>query len=107
MPRISVDKIVPGMRLKRPIMNEMDVILIGEGVELTDALIKRIRDMGIGTVYVEGESKPKMPKEELMKELNERFKRTENEPHMYMLKKILKEDIEEMYTRNGHSIDPK
>jgi predicted nucleotidyltransferase len=75
----------------------MDVVLVGEGVELTDALIKRIKDMGITAVYVEGTTKPKKLKEEVLKELNERFKKTENEPHMYLLKKVIRESIEEMY----------
>lgn len=97
MPRVPIDKIKPGMKLSRPIVNEMDVVLIGEGVELTDTLIKRIRDMGISSVYIEGISKPKKSKEEMLRELNERFKKTENEPHMYLLKKVLRETIEEMY----------
>lgn len=97
MPRVPIDKIKPGMKLSRPIVNEMDVVLIGEGVELTDTLIKRIRDMGISSVYIEGISKPKKSKEEMLRELNERFKKTENEPHMYLLKKVLSETIEEMY----------
>lgn len=97
MPRVPIDKIKPGMKLSRPIVNEMDVVLIGEGVELTDVLIKRIIDMGISSIYIEGTPKPKKPKEEMLKELNERFKKTENEPHMYLLKKVLRESIEEMY----------
>lgn len=97
MPRVTIDKLKPGMKLSRPITNEMDVVLIGEGVELTDALIKRISDMGIRTVYIEGTTKPKKPKEEMLKELDERFKKTEKEPHMYLLKKVVRESIEEMY----------
>lgn len=101
MPKVSVDKIKPGMKLAKPIINEINVVLIGEGVELNDALIKRIKDMGLSSVYVEGISKPKKPIEEALSELNERFKKSENQPHMYLLKKIFRESIEEIYKKNG------
>jgi hypothetical protein len=85
------------MKLSKPVVNEAGMILLGEGTEITDALIERLQNMNVGSVFVEGASRPQKSKEDAMAEIDARFKKTENEPYMGMLKKLLKEHVEELY----------
>jgi len=97
LPKVTVNNLKPGMKLSKPVVNEAGMILLGEGTEITDALIERLQNMNVSSVFVEGASKPQKPKEDAMAEIDARFKKTENEPHMGMLKKLLKEHVEELY----------
>jgi hypothetical protein len=85
------------MKLSKPVTNEAGMILLGEGTELTNALITRLENMNVQSVHVEGASMPAKPKEEMLAELDARFKKTENEPYMATLKKLFREHIEELY----------
>lgn len=42
----------PGMRLGKKIYNEDGLVLLGQNVELTDSLIKRLEKMGVAFVYI-------------------------------------------------------
>jgi len=95
--KISVSNLTPGMKLSKPVVNEANMILFGEGTVLTGAHIERLHNMNINSVHVEGDSKPKKPKEEVLAELEARFKKTENEPYMGTLKKLFVDHIEELY----------
>lgn len=97
MPKILVSNLKPGMKLSKPVLNEGGMILVGEGTTLTDAHIDRLNNMNISSVYVEGSSQPQKPKEEMLAELNFRFKKSENEPYMGLLKRLFTEHIEELY----------
>jgi hypothetical protein len=97
MAKISVNALKSGMKLTKPVVNDAGMVLLGEGTELTDTLIKRLLNMDIVSVYVEGTASPDKSKEEMLAELDVRFKKTENEPYMGMLKKLFKEHIEELY----------
>ncbi len=55
MQRIATTKATPGMVLAQSVnMQDGGPVLVGEGVVLTDSLIDRIRQAGIGTICVEG-----------------------------------------------------
>lgn len=97
MAKISVNALKSGMKLTKPVVNDAGMVLLGEGTELTDTLIERLLNMDIGSVYVEGTASPGKSKEDMLAELDARFKKTENEPYMGMLKKLFKEHIEELY----------
>ncbi|HWR89845.1 MAG TPA: hypothetical protein VN260_06265 [Dissulfurispiraceae bacterium] len=97
MPKVSVEKLEPGMTLSRPVKNEAGMVLIGEGTVMSDQLIEKLKRMGISSVFVEGASMPEKPKEEMIRELNERFKKTEREPQMSLLKRLFREHIEALY----------
>lgn len=97
MAKISVENLKPGMKLSRPVVNEANMILFGDGTVLNELHIERLHNMNIHTVNVEGDSKPKKAKEEVLSELDARFKKTENEPYMDILKKLFTEHIEEIY----------
>ncbi len=55
MQRIAVTKATSGMVLAQAVsMPDGGPVLVGEGVVLTDSLINRIRQAGVGTICVEG-----------------------------------------------------
>lgn len=97
MAKIPVSALKPGMKLTKPVVNDAGMVLLGEGTELTNSLIERLQNMNIGSVYVEGTSSPEKSLDEALAELDARFKKTENEPYMGTLKRLLKEHIEELH----------
>ncbi len=97
MAKIPVSALSPGMKLTKPVVNDAGMVLLGEGTELTATLIERLLNMNIGSVYIEGAASPGKSKDEMLAELDARFKKTENEPYMGTLKRLFKEHIEELY----------
>jgi hypothetical protein len=95
--KIALDKLEAGMKLAKPIENSSGMVLLGENTELTIELIDKIKGMGIDSVYIQGMSKPSVPMEVMLSQLDERFKTVESEPHMDGLKKVFKEHIESLY----------
>lgn len=49
----SVDRLVPGERLARPIYDGKGRILVGTGVPLTQQMIRRLKDLGVYALYVQ------------------------------------------------------
>jgi hypothetical protein len=96
MPRIPVDKLEPGMKLVKPVMRG-EMVLLGEGTELNDNWIQKIKDMEIGTVYVDGPSQMSVPKDEMMAQLDKRFQKVADKPYMNVIKKLVQEHIEGLY----------
>ncbi|MHA6529478.1 HD-GYP domain-containing protein [Paenibacillus sp. BAC0078] len=50
---VSVNRLQAGMKLGKKIYNDEGLVLLADGVELTDALIKRLANIGIGYIYIE------------------------------------------------------
>jgi hypothetical protein len=97
MPKLSADKLTSGMKLTKPVLNKAGMILLTEGTELTDSWIRRIRDMDLNSIHVDGPDLDKITKQELLAQLDRRFEYVENKPHMAFLKRVLKEHIESLY----------
>ena len=96
MPKVSVDKLEPGMKLARPVIIG-NMILISKDIELTEILIKKIQGMEINGVYIDGPSQQSISKDEALAQLDRRFKKVEDKPYMNVLKKLVKEHIEGLY----------
>jgi len=96
MPRIPVGKLEPGMKLVKPVMRG-EMVLLGEGTELNDNWIQKIKDMEIGSVYVDGPSQMSVPKDEMMAQLDKRFQNVADKPYMKVIKKLVQEHIEALY----------
>ena len=101
MPKLNLSDLKPGMRLLKPVTNPSGLVLLTEGLELTEDLIDRLRKMEIESVFVRGSNKPARPKEVLLSELDYRFKKTETEPQMGELKRILADHIAGLYADDG------
>ncbi|MDI6726437.1 MAG: hypothetical protein QMD32_05695 [Smithellaceae bacterium] len=97
MPKISPDKLEVGMKLVKPVVNKNGMVLLGEGVELTEKWIERIIDMDIDSVYVEGLSRQEIPKEERLAQLEARFSYVMDRPYMNLIKKAVASHIEGLY----------
>jgi hypothetical protein len=95
--KIALDKLEAGMKLAKPVENSSGMVLLGENTELTIELIDKIKGMSIDSVYIQGVSKPSVPMEDMLSQLDERFIIVENEPHMDVLKRVFKEHIESLY----------
>jgi hypothetical protein len=97
VPTISARKLVPGMRLIRPVLNKNGLVMIGENTELTENLIRKILDMDVDMVQVDGVAKELPPKEEALALLRNRFRKVETQPYMDVLKRLITEHIEGLY----------
>lgn len=97
MPKIPVEKLMPGVVLAKPVLNEAGMVLLAQGTEIKAAHIDRLINMNVQAVFVEGDTTPDKPKDEVLAELEARFSKTINEPHMLMIKKIIESRIEELY----------
>ena len=97
MPKIPVSKLVPGMKLAKPITAKNGMVMLGEGTEITDKWIERIADMDIANIFVEGPPIQTITREEALDSLNERFAQVEGKPYMSVIKKIVKVHIEGLY----------
>lgn len=49
---VSVNRLQAGMKLGKKIYNDEGLVLLADGVELTDALIKRLAKIDIGYIYI-------------------------------------------------------
>lgn len=99
MPKISPDKLEPGMKLTKPVLRG-DMVLLSEGSVLTDTWVRRIQDMDIDGVHIDGPSEQGIPREEMLSQLERRFKNVEDHRHMGLLKTIMKEHIEGLYEQH-------
>lgn len=97
MSKLPVDKLEPGMKLARPVIAKSGMVMLGEGTELSEIWIERIRDMNITGVFVEGPSVQTLSKEEALANLEARFANVEGKPYMNLIKEITKEHIEGLY----------
>ncbi len=95
--RVPINNLKPGMRLAKPILNDSGIVLIAEGTDLTFSLIQRLMSMGLSSVVIEGKRAQTKPKEIVLKELSERFKKTEDKEYMNLLKEVMIEHIEDLY----------
>jgi len=85
------------MKLAKPVTNQSGMVMIAEGTELTTTLIEKINDMEISGVYIQGMTRPAISKEEMLTDLDRRFKNVENEQYMDVIKQDLREHIEGLY----------
>lgn len=97
MPRISVNKLEPGMKLTKPLTAKNGMVMLAEGTVLTEKWIQRVGDMEVDSVYIDGPKEQTRPKEELLAELDGRFRNVEGKPHMGRIKDLVKQHIERLY----------
>ena len=97
MPKIIASKLVPGMKLAKPVLAKNGMVMLGEGTELSESWIERIQDMDIPSVFIEGPPVQTIPKEEALANLDARFAMVEGKPYMNNIKKLVKEHIEGLY----------
>ncbi len=97
MPRVSTSGLEPGMITARSVVNGNGMVLLGENTELTAELIDRIKNMNVDTVYVLGTAKPLKPMDELLAEIDSRFRLTRDDPNMDTIRKAAARHAESLY----------
>ncbi|MEJ5227843.1 hypothetical protein [Thermodesulfovibrio sp.] len=95
MKKISIDRVKPGMKIVKEVMNEAGMVVVPAGKELTESLINKLTMMDIQHVYVEGE-RDLPPKDDVLREIEIRFKRIDD-PITLNIKRALLTHIEELY----------
>lgn len=97
MQKIPVSELKAGMVIAKAIMNESGMVLLGEGTALTHSIISRLKRMDLNSIFVEGALITGKSREEMLSDLDSRFKKTEKEPHMELIKGIIRDRIVEVY----------
>ena len=98
MQKIPVDKAAKGMILAKPIVRENGVVLMGEGTELNDLLIEKLKDLDIKKIAVKGRpvdigGGEEKTLEQLYAELEERFSMVSSDKLCNQIKEFIKKDI--------------
>ena len=97
MPKIASDKLLPGMKLAKPIIGKNGMTLLGEGTELTERWIGNIQDMNVDWISVEGPSEQDVPLDEALASLEKRFETVQDKPYMASIKDLVRRKIESLY----------
>jgi hypothetical protein len=95
--RIAIEDLEVGMVVAKPILNDGGMVMLSEGTPLTVGLISRLVKMEIAYIFIEGEEPGAKSREERLSDLDLRFKMTENEKYMNVIKNAIKTRIEEVY----------
>lgn len=95
--KIPINELKVGMVVARAITNDSGMVLLSEGTALTDSLIKRLNRMDLQSIFIEGAPLNGKSREEMLSDLDKRFKKTEKEPYMNVIKGAIKARIEEVY----------
>lgn len=101
MARVSLDEAKPGMVLSKPITNDSGVIIVNQGIVLTEDHIERLKEMGITHIFVKGERKDRGSLDEALESLEKRFKVSEKKPYMDLIKRALQRHLRSIYGGSG------
>ena len=90
------------MKLARP-LEKGNMVILGEGTELSEAWISRIADMGFDRVFIDGPAVQPISKEEALARLDAKFRNVLDKPYMREIKEIVQEHIEGLYDGSDQS----
>ncbi len=95
MPKIPISDAKAGQRLTRPAATRAGMVMVQPGTELTEAIIERLRNLGISSVFVAGErgGPSDKPLDVALRELDERFLGHEEDAWMMTLKAIVRRQL--------------
>jgi hypothetical protein len=96
LPYVAIDSLKPGMKLAKPLAKG-NMVILGEGTELSDTWISRIADLGFDGVFIDGPAVQSIAKEKALAGLDARFRNILDKPYMRGIKEIVKEHIEGLY----------
>lgn len=97
MPKLTPDRLEPGMITARPVINSSGMVLLGEKTEMTAELIDRIRNMEVDAIYIRGSSKPSVPREIALEALQKRFALVPDTPPMRTIKNAILAHMASLY----------
>lgn len=95
--RITLEEAFPGLRLAKPVTGPTGIVVLGTGAELTEALIERLKNMGVPAVTVEPDSGlvscPTKSIEELEGELLRRFTYAGADPTLCRIREAIRAQL--------------
>lgn len=98
MKRTKINDAEPGMKLAKPVENESGIALYGAGMELTPAIIERLKAMGTEAVFIEGAIEYRFPKKaDYMAVVETAFSKSGGKGINANLRKIMKAHVEAIY----------
>ena len=93
MQKISIGQATEGMILAKPITNQKGITLCGEGTRLTSGLIRRLSDMEITRIVVEGHpvgnGTEEISPQAFHEILEERFRYVTHQPVLMAIKEAI------------------
>lgn len=103
MKRVVIYELLPEMVLARPVTNSNGLPVVAAGTVLDAALIERLQQMGLPSVYVEGDALGSSGKTlaELEAELDHRFRRVVHDPLQQLILRTLRAHV-----RASHGMAP-
>lgn len=92
MKRVVIHELLPDMVLARPVTNSNGLPIVAAGTALDTALIERLRQIDLPSVYVEGDALDSGGKtlEELETELDHRFRHVMQDPIQQLILRTLR-----------------
>ena len=107
MGKIPIEQLTPGQRVARKVVTPSHVTLMQPGVELTEVLIERLRDLGVLEVWVEdppaGTTTVLPTLDEQLAALENRFSNHQSNPLMLELKAVIaRQFAQEHESHAGH-----
>ena len=99
MQKIPLKRAKPGMKLAKPVVNDRGMTLCGAGTALSEDIIDRLVRMEVKRITVEGHpidtGKQEKSLEQMLKELDGRFKKVGADPLMKKIKNMISAVLEE------------
>jgi hypothetical protein len=91
MKRVVVYELLPDMVLARPVTNANGLPIVAAGTILNAALIERLQELGLPSVYIEGDALDSGGKTlaELEAELDHRFRHVAHDPIQQLILRTL------------------
>lgn len=95
MKRVVVQELLPGMVLVKPVTNTNGLTIVAVGTTLDAAMIERLQQMDLPSVYVEGEAGDSGGKTlmELEAELDHRFRHVAQDPIQQLILSALRKHL--------------
>lgn len=95
MRRVVVYELLPDMVLARPVTNANGLPIVAVGTILDATLIERLQQMGLPSVYVEGDALDSGGKtlDELEAELDHRFRHVAQDPIQQLILRTLRTHV--------------
>ncbi len=99
MKRIVLEELTPGMVLAKPVTNSGGMVVLAAGAALDEATIGRLRQMGLASVYIEGEAGSADGKTlaELEAELDHRFSRVNQDPQQRLILEAIRRHLRDTH----------
>ncbi len=95
MQKIPLNRAKPGMKLAKPVARDNGVVIMAEGLELSESLLDRLENMKITKVVVQGNpvdmdhGGSDTAFAQRLERLDHLFRNQENDPWMRKIKKFL------------------